>query len=580
MKFIFEKKLKNAKRSTKDKDIQMLKEALSYLIRHIKEVQKQLNNDEIIKEYIMSEFKEQLKEYIKIGNNSLIGRELEVLNVFKGNPHIFKKYYDLLKDEYLENFDRIKEKEQLKRSEEEREIYEMKLIIQEAREHKRIVSPQLILRVKREYDKQKVKTKDMKEYYNYIIMFDQKSEEEMIKMYGNYRKSELDKVFKKQEKEKLIQAGIIFSKYGLLEGELQKINKDYEVLGMPELKYQKRATEEGDIGLEDIFEEEYVNGLNEEQLAILNAFWQNRLTKKLESINQAILAIETLKLWDKILSGKKINQISDEQLKNIIYKSKICSFCYSDMKEDCVKELNTENNLLVSILNVDVVGSEFKEKYYKYFNQTLPKGRNNFGEDFSLLQSNKNLIENVYNTKHYKIEELLLDIETNSSITNWGYIPDKRRGKNSLQEKRQFVIIAIDYPGFNNTLMFHINREQLIRYFFKVKEKTVMPIYEGDKSEIYKGRSRGRQILMPLTEKRESAIITLNREVNATDGRYQYIMHLGNLTTKKMRKKIKRIYPSRYVDLLTGKEGVMVNRQFIPENKKTTQVEKEKNIDN
>ena len=279
---------------------------MSYLIRYIKEIQKQLNNDKHIKNYIISEFEEQLKTYLKIGKNSLMGRELEALNVFKGNPHILKKYYDLLKDEDLENFDRMKEKEQLNGNEEDREIFEMKVIIQEVRKHKSIVSPELILRVKREYDRQKVKTKDMREYYNFIIIFDQKSEEEMIKMYANYRNSELDKIFQKQEQQKLIQAGIIFSKYGLLEVELQKINQDYELLGMPELKYQKRATEEGDIGLEEIFEEEYVKGLNEEQLAILNSFWQNRLTKKLQSINQAILTIETLDLWNKILLGKKL----------------------------------------------------------------------------------------------------------------------------------------------------------------------------------------------------------------------------------------------------------------------------------
>ena len=85
---------------------------------------------------------------------------------------------------------------------------------------------------------------------------------------------------------------------------------------------------------------------------------------------------------------------------------------------------------------------------------------------------------------------------------------------------------------------------------------------------------------MPLTEKRESAIISLNREVNATDGRYQYITHLGNLITKKIRKKVKRIYPSRYVDLLTGQEGNKINGEFIPESKKIMQVETEKNIDN
>lgn len=37
-----------------------------------------------------------------------------------------------------------------------------------------------------------------------------------------------------------------------------------------------------DIGLENIFEDSYLDTLSLEQLTVLNAFWQNRFTKKIE----------------------------------------------------------------------------------------------------------------------------------------------------------------------------------------------------------------------------------------------------------------------------------------------------------
>ena len=580
MKYDFENVLRKIKRLDRRKEIGILNETLIQFIKHIKRVQKELNNDEKVIIYILNEFREHLKEYLKIGKNSMMKKELEALSVFKGNPHILIKYYKLLKDKDLENFNKIEEREQLNGNAEEREMYEAKIIIQEARKHKSHISPEMIQRVKKEYAKQKVKTAEMKEYYNYYNIFGQETEEEMIKLYVEYRKKELDKLHKKQEVQKLMQTGKILKKYGLLENALLRMNTDYEFMDMPELKYQMRANEEGDIGVEDIFEEEYLKGLNQEQLAILNSFWQNRLTKELQVINQAVLTIQSLNLWGDILQGKEIKPISEEELRNIIYKSKICYFCYQDIKKAGILRKEKHDDTVWGELNVNVIDYNFRESYCNYFSQIFPEDRNKFLDDFILTQANRNLIEIIYDTKDYKLNELLLNIERNSRITNWGYMPEKFKGKNSLQRQEKQVIIAIDYPGFNNTLELHRPREQLIEYFLKVKERTVIPIYEGQEAERYEGKIRSRQILVPLTEKREKAIIALSKNVNATDPRYQYIAHLGNLITKKLRKKIKKIYPSRYVDLLTGEEGYIINDKFVSEQEKSVQEESEKNIDN
>ena len=44
----------------------------------------------------------------------------------------------------------------------------------------------------------------------------------------------------------------------------------------------KTENMDDDIGLENIFEDSYLDTLSLEQLTVLNAFWQNRFTKKIE----------------------------------------------------------------------------------------------------------------------------------------------------------------------------------------------------------------------------------------------------------------------------------------------------------
>ena len=49
------------------------------------------------------------------------------------------------------------------------------------------------------------------------------------------------------------------------------------------MQYELRTENmDDDIGLENIFEDSYLDTLSLEQLTVLNAFWQNRFTKKIE----------------------------------------------------------------------------------------------------------------------------------------------------------------------------------------------------------------------------------------------------------------------------------------------------------
>ena len=570
----FKQQLKKVINNTKDKDVEKLKKSIAQLSEYIKKVQQNFDGDkEKTKEHVRKEFSEQLMSYIKIAQTVLLQKEEDILNVFQNNPHILKKYYDLVKNEDLEKFDKLQETKALYGNEETQELFEMKIVLQEVRANTRHLTPEVIQKVKERYNRKKSDIN--KEDYKYAIIFDKESEQEIVADYVKFRKNEVNNICKENEIKRLAEVGKFLKRYDLLQNMLQKQNEDYEILEMPELKYEMNSAETGDIGLENIFEENYISKLNDEQLTILNAFWQNRFTKEVQNISRALFTIETLDLWDNIFDRKKI-EVSDEQLKNILYKMKICNYAYDDIKDMPVKVHEDEENVKYTVLNLGYIDAKFKESYQNYFGEKLPQCENEFDEDFYLDQVNRNLIEVIYRNKNYRIYELLSNIEINRQITNWGYISDGYSNKNSLELKLRQILIGIDYPGFNNPIMLHINRKELIEYFSKVKGNTIIPIFEDNNYSMYKGRSRGRRILMPLTEKRESAIIGMNKTTNATDSRYQYITHLGNLLTKKV-KKIQKIYPSKFVDLKTGKEGHKIGREFVPDNPLQTQEELQKN---
>ena len=83
-----------------------------------------------------------------------------------------------------------------------------------------------------------------------------------------------------------------------------------------------------------------------------------------------------------------------------------------------------------------------------------------------------------------------------------------------------------------------------------------MHIYRGNDDFIYENRRIASHILVPLTREKEGVIIKKASESIPIDMRYLLYQHLGNLVTVKT-KKVKKIFAERYIDLETGKKGIM-----------------------
>lgn len=480
-----------------------LKKDVFDMIKYLQSIQKYFNGNLMqMREFVFEELDKQLKEYLKILSTDLIQKEVSVLDTLNNNQHLLKSYYEKLKDVDLEGVDLNRDKNELNGNEVDCQSFEVKVLIQSIRREKDEINPMIMNSVRKIYEckdsKEKEKYKEefekdpeLKQMYEYVEIFLPDLEEESLKMYTKYRLEKAKTMLKDNEKRRLKIAGKFFKRYNLLEKMRNKVNNDYQKVGLEEMQYSLRTDGiQEDVGVENIFEDEYIDTLTEEQLSVLNAYWQNRYTKEAEDIKNSLFVIESLQLWEHILDDNVLESITSDDLENSWRKIQICNKVFKKIK------------------------------------------------DTSTIQ-------------------------------------EKKQGNNSIKREKDNILIGIDYPGFNSPIMLHTDRKLLLEYFDKTKEHTIIPIYEGEKDGEYEGKLRARAILMPLTEKRESYIIKMNKQAKTVDKNYIFIRHLGNLVTKKV-KSISKIYPTEYVDLKTGNTGHKVNGEFIVEN--IEEIEDEKNI--
>ena len=137
---------------------------------------------------------------------------------------------------------------------------------------------------KRQKMREKIQESDeYKKTVEYTKILIEPSERKQIEMAINYRKKGLEEALFTKEKEGFKLSGEFLKKYGFLREELEQQNKDYRDLSLSNMQYElKTENMDDDIGLENIFEDSYLDTLSLEQLTVLNAFWQNRFTKKIE----------------------------------------------------------------------------------------------------------------------------------------------------------------------------------------------------------------------------------------------------------------------------------------------------------
>lgn len=293
MEFDLIKEISKAQKGLNKKHIYYTKKDLEILHQYImKQNERIISNRYTCRELIYDEFEKDLDNYVKTTGTNMMQVEDNALQILSTNPAIVDRVYDKIKDKDLEKFDFEKEKYRILNGEEQSIEYEMCLMLKELRkekvegEIKEILYEELHPKDENKRQKMREKIQESDEYkktveYTKILL--EPSERKQIEMAINYRKKGLEEALFDKEKEGFKLSGEFLKKYGFLREELEQQNKDYRDLSLSNMQYELKAENmDDDIGLENIFEDSYLDTLSLEQLTVLNAFWQNRFTKKIE----------------------------------------------------------------------------------------------------------------------------------------------------------------------------------------------------------------------------------------------------------------------------------------------------------
>lgn len=583
MYFNIEKEVERANKTIKypQKEVVEARKNLEKLYYYVQILKNNGIKDNDLRDTIDKEFAQEIHKYFETTGMEFMQIEECALEILSANPQLVEKIYNKVKED-VEQLDIEKERVKIMDSQELGLEFEMELIIKKVREEKidnelrntlgKVVDLENKT-IKKEYKSQIEKDPKLKDSIEYLMIFLEETEIEKMKKLINYRKEKIREELIEADKKSMLISGKFFKKYNFFEDFLERQNEDYRKLGLNQMKYKlKTEQDETDIGLENIFTEEYLNTITFEQLTVLNAFWQNRYTKAIEKIREATFIADTLNIWNELEKGDYKVNITDEQIMNCILKMKVLDDIYRKISNNVKKEYVEEEYYNYAKIDIKkIVESKSQIEYKEYFNQILPTSDNLIDRNLSGNQSLRDNVKATYENKNNMIMKLLQQIEYNQKITNWGYIEETKK---NIEDGK--VLIGIDYPGFNMPLRLHTNRKDLVKFLKEYKNSTVIPIYEGNADMIYKGKMLKSSIFMPLTEERETKIIEENKKINPVDLKYNYIRHMGNLVTKKT-KKIQKIYSREYIDLETNQKVTKVNGKFelVEENDKTNiEVEK------
>lgn len=589
MKLNFKEEMNFVKRTTNNKilEVSSARKSLNTLRQYVIYLKKYFNENENIRDVIYEEFIADTYDYLKIAGTERIQLQENALKILSSNPTLLKQVYDDVKDIDLEKVDFDKESDKFEQGGRKCAEFQMEMLLVELREKvkmSKVIENTLDEKSVEdcfEFEKKLMKENPINIEKKSDIKKDStihiENEFDLIKDIVLYGHKEIEKQLIDREKNGLKIAGKFLEKYGFLEEEIQQQNEDYKRLDFKNMcyKYETEGITE-DIGLKNIFTDEYIDTLSLEQLTVLNAFWQNRVTKCVSEIKKGIFIVDSLNLWDNIEDENNINQISDEILLGTVLKMKLLDNVAEKARKDIDEYKESENYRYARYDYEKNITGDFKGNYKFTFDNILPDSNNDFLKDIDCCQLIRNNIKIIYETKEAMIRALLLQINHNSKITNWGYIPEDKIDDDN------FVLIGIDYPGFNLPLKLHMRKKNIMQFFDETKSDAIIPIYEGEKDMMYKGRRLTTKIYMPLTEQRESEIIAKNKTINVVDLKYNYIRHLGNLVSKKS-KKISKMYTHEYIDLNTMQRGIKLNGNFIPnvkENSKEKMSSKERSHGN
>lgn len=552
--FDFEQELEYAKEKMQDqKKIEFLFKNMKAVLDYALKMEKTgLNTDEIFNN-LHEQIFHYIDKYAQLSSANGLQKQYNTLLLYANNSHLTKRDYKLIEKTDMEE-EEIQKKVNTIQDKDEWNKFILQLALRDLiiskNQAKQDTDFNIFLNLNPNEQKQVLKMlnyEERKKLERYLKLF-KGTEEEQLQEYIIYNAKKCEVELRKIYIEILTLAGKFLNEFDFLKEDLEIYNNNMRKLSMQGLNYclkKEEKTEKDDIALEEIFEEEQLEKLSLEELALLNVFWQNRFVKRIQDISDVMFVMRTLS------NDEKDIKLTDKNVPNVMYKKLICDNVFLKISRNLKKG---EEFKRVKSSEAD---REFIRQYEEYFDMQIPECDNDFVQDMNVTNIYGNIQFNAYNAKMNIVQFFIQDFLNNKSkVTNWGIIPDKR------EANKNYVIIGIDYPGFNLPLKMHVLKSGVLDCIKYLQGDTILPIYNGGRDMRYIGKNIKTSILMPLTQKKEKYIIDKVAKLNPVDLKYLLIKHLGNFVTIK-NKKTSKLYPEKYIDLETGKTGFKVGRKFV-----------------
>ncbi len=552
--FDFEQELEYAKEKMQDqKKIEFLFKNMKAVLDYALKMEKTgLNTDEIFNN-LHEQIFHYIDKYAQLSSANGLQKQYNTLLLYANNSHLTKRDYKLIEKTDMEE-EEIQKKVNTIQDKDEWNKFILQLALRDLiiskNQAKQDTDFNIFLNLNPNEQKQVLKMlnyEERKKLERYLKLF-KGTEEEQLQEYIIYNAKKCEVELRKIYIEILTLAGKFLNEFDFLKEDLEIYNNNMRKLSMQGLNYclkKEEKTEKDDIALEEIFEEEQLEKLSLEELALLNVFWQNRFVKRIQDISDVMFVMRTLS------NDEKDIKLTDKNVPNVMYKKLICDNVFLKISRNLKKG---EEFKRVKSSEAD---REFIKQYEEYFDMQIPECDNDFVQDMNVTNIYGNIQFNAYNAKMNIVQFFIQDFLNNKSkVTNWGIIPDKR------EANKNYVIIGIDYPGFNLPLKMHVLKSGVLDCIKYLQGDTILPIYNGGRDMRYIGKNIKTSILMPLTQKKEKYIIDKVAKLNPVDLKYLLIKHLGNFVTIK-NKKTSKLYPEKYIDLETGKTGFKVGRKFV-----------------
>ena len=342
--------------------------------------------------------------------------------------------------------------------------------------------------------------------------------------------------------EGLLVIGKIIKNFGLFRAYEQRENTRLEEIGI----------EGENVKLEEYFNKDFLETLPIKTLIAMNAFWENRLTKEIEGINNATFILQDLNLVEKILQDEgeyqsfPFQKIEDDDIETELVKTEILKetsqICVDKMEKDLKNQKRQEEKVEEIDITpyINEVASKYQEEYNKYFSKLVPNTMNILTYDIEdRYMTGKNMVNNLY------------------------------KGKNAN------VLALIEYiEGLNMPLRIHIPKDYLKEFLEANGMENIIPIYKGNDDFRRLGELIKTPALIPMSPnvKRQIKDMEINRKGSVQQAMYlEHLKYLANTTTenfpqrlktpkvigKGKKQKVKYLIKREYIDLDTKQKYEM-----------------------